>query len=102
MRLVRDNGASLKTIIAHIDDINQHMEAIFGSAREQATGLSEVNVAVNHMDQTTQQNAAVAEESTAAAAALAQEAASLRALVSQFRTGEQDSRRTRSRMLRAA
>ena len=102
VRLVRDNGASLKTIIAHIDDINQHMEAIFSSAREQATGLSEVNVAVNHMDQTTQQNAAVAEESTAAAAALAQEAASLRALVSQFRTGEQDSRRTRSPMLRAA
>lgn len=102
VRLVRDNGASLKTIIAHIDAINQHMEAISSSAREQATGLSEINVAVNHMDQTTQQNAAVAEESTAAAATLAQEAAGLRALVAQFKTEAQDGRRARPRHAYAA
>ncbi len=60
------------------------MEAIATSSREQSTGLSEVNVAVNQMDQTTQQNAAMVEQATAAAAALSQEAGKLRELVSQF------------------
>ncbi len=65
--------------------INGLMDAIAVSAREQSTGLAEVNTAVNQMDQTTQQNAAMVEQSTAASAALASEAARLRELVDQFR-----------------
>ena len=84
VRLVRDTGVALKTIGDYISQINMHMESIATSAKEQSTGLSEVNVAVNQMDQSTQQNAAMVEESTAAAASLAQEAAKLRDLVSQF------------------
>ncbi len=49
---------------------NTHMDAIAISAKEQSTGLAEVNQAVNSMDQTTQQNAAMVEESNAASAAL--------------------------------
>ncbi|MFC5394267.1 methyl-accepting chemotaxis protein, partial [Bosea vestrisii] len=52
--------------------------------QEQATGLQEVNTAVNEMDQATQQNAAMAEQSTAASQALAQEADRLAALVAYF------------------
>ncbi len=84
VKLVRETGETLKTIVSHIDDINRHMDSIATSAREQSTGLAEVNIAVNQMDQTTQQNAAMVEQSTAAAASLAQEAARLRELVSQF------------------
>ena len=85
VRLVRETGTALKAIGEQIARINDHMEAISTSAREQSTGLSEVNVAVNSMDQTTQQNAAMVEETTAASAALSSEATKLRDLVAQFK-----------------
>jgi methyl-accepting chemotaxis protein len=62
---------------------------IAASAQEQATGLHQVNTAVNQMDQMTQQNAAMVEESTAASHSLAQEAEKLTSLVGQFRTGQE-------------
>jgi methyl-accepting chemotaxis protein len=85
VKLVRDTGVALKTIGEQISDINNHMDSIATSAKEQSTGLAEVNTAVNSMDQTTQQNAAMVEESTAASASLAMESAKLRDLVSQFK-----------------
>ncbi|MFB2565941.1 methyl-accepting chemotaxis protein [Rhizobium sp. IMFF44] len=85
VKLVRETGVALKEIGERISGINQHMNAIAASAKEQSTGLAEVNAAVNTMDQTTQQNAAMVEQSTAASAALAAEASKLSELVSQFR-----------------
>ncbi|AOF92963.1 methyl-accepting chemotaxis protein [Sinorhizobium sp. RAC02] len=85
VRLVRDAGTALKTISAFIVEINAHMESIATSAKEQSVGLAEVNIAVNAMDQTTQQNAAMVEQSNAASNTLANEAVRLRELVSQFR-----------------
>ena len=82
--LVRKTGEALRTIGGFIAEMNTHMDAIAISAKEQSTGLSEVNHAVNSMDQTTQQNAAMVEESNAASGALAGEAAKLRELISQF------------------
>jgi methyl-accepting chemotaxis protein len=58
------------------------------SAGEQATGLAEVNTAMNEMDQVTQQNAAMVEQSTAASRSLAQETEGLAALVGRFQIGE--------------
>lgn len=84
VRLVRDAGTALKTIGSFITEMNSHMEAIATSAREQSTGLVEVNQAVNAMDQTTQQNAAMVEQSNAASSTLAQEAMKLRDLITQF------------------
>ncbi|UVC11423.1 HAMP domain-containing protein [Rhizobium sp. TH2] len=85
VKLVRETGVSLKTIGEQIAGINIHMDSIATAAREQSTGLSEVNQAVNSMDQTTQKNAAMVEETTAASATLAMEAAKLRGLVGQFK-----------------
>ena len=48
--------------------MNQHMDSIATSAKEQSVGLAEVNTAVNQMDQVTQQNAAMVEEANAAGA----------------------------------
>jgi len=84
VKLVLDTSQVLKAISEQIARINQHMDAIAVSAREQSTGLAEVNTAVNAMDQVTQQNAAMVEQSTAASAHLAEEAAKLRELVSRF------------------
>ncbi|MDF0664031.1 MULTISPECIES: HAMP domain-containing methyl-accepting chemotaxis protein [unclassified Rhizobium] len=88
VKLVRETGASLKTIGGFITQINQHMDSIATSAKEQSVGLSEVNIAVNQMDQTTQQNAAMVEQSTAASSSLAQEALKLRELVGKFKLNE--------------
>ncbi|GMB81418.1 hypothetical protein NN6n1_22010 [Shinella zoogloeoides] len=85
VKLVRDAGTALKTIGEFIVEINAHMESIATSAKEQSVGLAEVNTAVNQMDQTTQQNAAMVEQSNAASNTLANEAVRLRDLVSQFR-----------------
>ena len=83
--LVGETGVALKAIGDYVSQINGLMDAIAVSAREQSTGLAEVNTAVNQMDQTTQQNAAMVEQSTAAAASLASEAVRLRELVVQFK-----------------
>lgn len=87
VQLVTETGTALKSIGEVIESINSHMEAIATSSREQSTGLGEVNIAVNQMDQTTQQNAAMVEESSAAASTLANEADTLRQLISQFNLG---------------
>ncbi|AUX80684.1 methyl-accepting chemotaxis protein (plasmid) [Sinorhizobium fredii] len=85
VRLVRDTGEALNVIGGFIGQINSHMNAIAVSAKEQSTGLAEINTAVNSMDQSTQQNAAMVEQSTAAASNLALEAAKLRDLVARFK-----------------
>ena len=91
VRLVSETGQVLKTIEDYIVTINQHMDAIATSAREQSVGLSEVNTAVNQMDQVTQQNAAMVEEANAASATLAGEANRLRDLIGRFQLGQIDS-----------
>ena len=73
--LVADTGVGLSEIEQLVLSVNTHMDAIATAAQEQSAGLSEVNTAVNHMDQAMQQNAAMVEEQTAASHGLAQEAA---------------------------
>ncbi|MFK4259615.1 methyl-accepting chemotaxis protein [Agrobacterium tumefaciens] len=87
VKLVSDTGDALKTIESYIVTVNQHMDSIATSAKEQSVGLAEVNTAVNQMDQVTQQNAAMVEETSAAGATLATESSRLRELISQFRLG---------------
>jgi methyl-accepting chemotaxis protein len=88
-RLVSDTGEALSRIIARVTEINELVREIAASAEEQSTGLSEVNTAVNQMDQGTQQNAAMVEQSTAASHALANEARELASLVAKFNIGAQ-------------
>jgi methyl-accepting chemotaxis protein len=97
VKLVSETGEALRTIQQNIVAVNDHMEAITSSAKEQATGLSEVNSAVNQMDQVTQQNAAMVEETNAASATLAQETARLRELIEGFQLGEVVGRPSQSR-----
>ncbi|HEX8048819.1 methyl-accepting chemotaxis protein [Rhizobium sp.] len=102
VRLVSETGDALRIIEAHVETINRHMEAIAISAKEQSIGLSEVNIAVNQMDQVTQQNAAMVEETTAASATLAAEAVNLRGLVAQFMLENGTARQNQVTALRAA
>ena len=84
--LVNETGKALDAIVSDVQEINRHVHAIAEASREQSAGLQEINTAVNAMDHGTQQNAAMVEESTAASHSLATEAASLAALIGQFRT----------------
>jgi methyl-accepting chemotaxis protein len=68
-----------------VKDIAEVVEQISKSAEEEATGLQEVNSAMGRLDQVTQQNAAMAEESSAASQSLAEQGARLAQLISQFR-----------------
>ncbi|QRM47223.1 PAS domain-containing methyl-accepting chemotaxis protein [Rhizobium sp. BG4] len=83
--LVSKTGEALAEIVERVGEINDNVAAIVEAAREQSVGLKEINVAVNSMDQATQQNAAMAEESTAASSGLAEQAAALRQLLAQFK-----------------
>ncbi len=88
VELVGETGRQLAVIVSEVQAINGNVSAIVGSSREQSTGLSEINVAVNHMDQGIQKNAAMVEQTTAATHSLAREAAALIELLSQFRLSE--------------
>jgi len=88
--LVDETGRALEVIVGEVQEINRHVNAIVESSREQSTGLQEINTAVNSMDQGTQQNAAMVEQSTAASHSLAKEAVSLNQLLSRFNIGETD------------
>ncbi|WP_337268504.1 HAMP domain-containing methyl-accepting chemotaxis protein [Oryzifoliimicrobium ureilyticus] len=87
VEIVARTGQSLQQIVKEVEEIDQNVRAIVESAREQSTGLAEINTAVNTIDQGTQQNAAMVEQSTAASHSLAKEAASLNDLIAQFNLG---------------
>jgi methyl-accepting chemotaxis protein len=82
--LVGQTGEALERIVVQVSQITGLVSEIAASAQEQSTGLAEVNTAVNQMDQVTQQNAAMVEQSTAASHNLAQEAEELARLVARF------------------
>ena len=82
--LVSDTGETLKRIVAEVADISEHVTAINTAMRSQSDGLSQVSSAMRTMDQDTQKNAAIAEESTAGSQVLANEAARLNEQLAQF------------------
>ena len=63
--LVAETGKSLERILAQVSEINKVVGDIAAASAEQATGIEQVNQAVREMDQVTQQNASMAEETNA-------------------------------------
>jgi methyl-accepting chemotaxis protein len=88
VKLVSETGHALGRIVTQVSQLNGLVTELAASAKEQSTGLGEVNAAVNQMDQVTQQNAAMVEQATAASHSLSGEAQELAHLVGQFRIGE--------------
>ncbi len=85
--LVGRTGESLKAILSQVGSIHDNITAIVDASREQSGSLREISQAVNQMDQATQKNAAMVEETTAASHSLAHEAESLRQLLTRFDIG---------------
>jgi methyl-accepting chemotaxis protein len=84
-QFVQEAGSVLAQISSQIVTISQHVEMIARASHDQASALQEVNSSVNHMDQMTQQNAGMVEETTAASRELAAEADALLHLIQQFK-----------------
>lgn len=85
-QLVNAAGTSLGRIVTQIAAITASVADMATAAKDQANGLHEVSAGLNHMDQVTQQNAAMVEQSTAASLSLAQQTQQLGDLIQQFDT----------------
>jgi methyl-accepting chemotaxis protein len=88
VQLVGEAGRALQQIVERVIEIDTLVADIARAANEQADGLSQINTAVNQMDQVTQENAAMVEETTAASQSLSTEAATLARLIGRFRTSD--------------
>ena len=99
VELVGQAGETLHKIAGQVMQINDLIRQISASASEQASGLKEINSAVNQMDQVTQQNAAMVEETTAASMTLRNESENLRDLVSRFTVTGANTYRSSPQML---
>jgi methyl-accepting chemotaxis protein len=84
VKLVKATGEALTQISGHVTDINHSINSIATAANEQLTGIQEVGSAVTQMDQVTQQNAAMVEETTAVTHRLAEDVNSLSGLIGEF------------------
>jgi methyl-accepting chemotaxis protein len=85
-RLVQDAGATMDEIVSAVRRVSEVLGEITTATNEQAGGIHSVNEAVNSVDQMTQQNAALVEESAAAAESMRDQASKLARTVEQFRT----------------
>ena len=83
--LVTQAGATMKDIVLSVRHVSDIIGEITNAASEQSSGIGQVNGAVAQLDQMTQQNAALVEESAAAAESLKEQAKRLSAVVEVFR-----------------
>jgi methyl-accepting chemotaxis protein len=84
-RLVQDAGATMDDIVSSVQRVTDIISEISASAVEQSSGIGQVNTAVTELDQMTQQNAALVEESAAAAESLKEQAARMSGVVGAFK-----------------
>jgi methyl-accepting chemotaxis protein/methyl-accepting chemotaxis protein-1 (serine sensor receptor) len=84
-RLAADAGEAIAVMVRQVQAVDDLISGISVASEEQANNVSQVNVAVGQLDSTTQQNAALVEESAAAAESLAEQAKVLASTVAVFR-----------------
>jgi methyl-accepting chemotaxis protein len=86
-RLVRQTGKALEEIKTAIDTVVGNISDISAASREQASGVEEISTAISHMDEMTQKNSTLAEQSAINARLLAEQSDSLNALIAFFHDG---------------
>ena len=88
VKLVGNAGSSLGEIVTSINRVADIVAEIAAASKEQASGVEEINKAVTQMDQMTQQNGALVEESAASSRTLQDEAQTMYEKMSSFEIGE--------------
>lgn len=89
---VEQAGHTIGNVVSSVRRVTDIIDEISAASQEQSEGISQVNVAVAQMDQVTQQNAGLVQESTVASSALAEEARNLLNVVAIFRLNESAAR----------
>lgn len=87
VKLVGNTGKSLEDIKVQVAEINNIVTEMAVGAKEQAKALEDISATINEMDKTTQQNAAMVEETTAASHSMSEETSRLSDLISEFEIG---------------
>ncbi|MDK9420449.1 HAMP domain-containing protein [Pectobacterium carotovorum] len=87
MGLVEETGVTMNSLVMNVQGVTGIISEIAQASREQSDGINQINLAVGQIDTTTQQNAALVEESAAAALSLQDQANSLARTVSVFNLG---------------
>ena len=91
-RQVNDAGSAMSEIVAQVKRVTDLIGEITSASLEQSSGIGQVNDAITQMDQATQQNAALVEESAAAAASLKEQAGKLAEAVAVFKLAQGETR----------
>ena len=87
VRLVRETGNTLESIVAAVQQIAGNVTVIESSAKEQAEGITKTDGAMKHLEGVTQQNAAMFEETNSVTQSLAEQARQLSSAISRFDIG---------------
>ncbi|ALU90661.1 Methyl-accepting chemotaxis transducer transmembrane protein [Herbaspirillum rubrisubalbicans M1] len=82
--LVEQAGQTMENVVSSVKRVTDVVAEISYASQEQSNGISQINVSITHMDEATQQNAALVEEAAAAANAMTEQASALSGLVSTF------------------
>ena len=96
MQLVDTAESTMDGLTGHVKDVHSIINEISQASHEQSDGISQINIAVGQIDTTTQQNAALVEESASAALSLQSQASLLAEAVSAFRLTPQGNNGTPS------
>ena len=86
--LVQTAGSTMQEIVQSVQRVSDIIGEITAASSEQSDGIGQINVAVNQLDQMTQQNAALVEQRSAAAESLREQAARLTEVVASFKLSE--------------
>jgi len=85
--LVQDAGSTMTEIVRAVRGVNDVIGEIASAAGAQNEGIEQISVAVSDLDQMTQQNAALVEQSAAAAESLKEQGGRLHEVVARFQLG---------------
>ncbi|MBO9787065.1 methyl-accepting chemotaxis protein [Xanthomonas phaseoli] len=95
--LVHSAGKTMGEVVASVQRVTDIMGEISAASQEQSAGIEQVNQTITHMDETTQQNAALVEEATAAARSMEEQAVQLTDAVAIFKIDARQARRADAR-----
>ncbi|MCB1872826.1 MAG: HAMP domain-containing protein [Gammaproteobacteria bacterium] len=87
VNLVNQSGSTLEEIVNSVKKVGDIIVEIAAASREQSQGLEQVNKAVREMDEMTQQNAALAEETSAASASMTEQVQMMTERLQFFKVG---------------
>ncbi|SBV50517.1 chemotaxis protein [Xanthomonas bromi] len=100
--LVHSAGKTMGDVVASVQRVTDIMGEISAASQEQSAGIEQVNHTITHMDQATQQNAALVEEATAAARSMEEQAVQLTEAMAIFKIEARQARQARRADTRAA